>query len=174
MADYFKEQIIKTSMDVKSRSIKLFIGVVISVLILGFVSIPYLNVIILGVLFYLDYRFTKIFAPGFVDRQLEFEYIATNGSFEVDKVINKSSRRKEFDCEMKDIAWFGKIDNPKLLGQSHGSTILDLSNIKNTNNNEKYVFIITHKDKKTQVIFEPNEEMVKIFQVFVPKHAIEL
>ncbi len=174
MADYFKEQIIKTSMDVKSRSIKLIIGIVISGAILFFVPLMGLNVIILAALFFFDYKFTKFFAPGFLERDLEFEYIATNGTFEVDKVINKSSRRKEIECEMKDISWFGKLDNPKLLGQAHGSTILDLSNIKNKNNNDKYVFIITHKDKKTQVIFEPNEDMVKIFQVFVPKHAIEL
>ncbi len=174
MADYFKEQIIKTSMDSKSRSIKLFIGIVLSVLIFGLVPFAALSLLILIVLFFLDNKFTRIFAPGFLERDLEFEYIATNGSFEIDKVINKSSRRKEIECEMKDITWFGKLDNPKLLGQSHGTETKDLSNIKNINKNEKYAFIVMHKNKKTQVIFEPNEEMVKIFQVFVPKHAIEL
>ncbi len=174
MADYFKEQIIKTSMDAKSRGIKIVIGVVIIVAILGL--IPYFAVgllLVIGV-FFLDYKYSKLFAAGFIERDLEYEYIATNSSFEVDRVINKSNRKHEIDLEMKEIIWFGKLDNPKLLGQAHGAEIKNLSNLDNKNNDSKYAFITMYKGKKTQVIFEPNEEMVAIFKVFVPKHAIEL
>ncbi len=174
MADYFKEQIIKTSMDAKSRGIKVVIGLVISIAIIMLVPYFAISVLLIMGIFFLDYRYTKLFAAGFLERDLEYEYIATNSSFEVDRVINKSNRKHEIDLEMRDITWFGKLDNPKLLGQTHGAEIKNLSNLKNTDTASKYAFIIMYKDKKTQVIFEPNEDIVAIFKVFVPNHAIEL
>ncbi len=174
MADYFKEQIIKTSMDTKTRGIKVAIGLVISIAILTLIPFFAVSVLLIMLLFYLDYRFTKFFAAGFIERDLEYEYIATNSSFEVDRVINKSNRKHEIDLDMKDITWFGKLDNPKLLGQSHGAVVKDLSNLKNMDTSSKYTFIVMIDGKKTQVIFEPNEDVIAVFKVFVPKHAIEL
>ncbi len=174
MADYFKEQIIKTSMDPKIRILKVAISIVLCLGILTFVKIPVVSLIIIALIFYADNRFTRFFAPGVLERELELEYIATNGSFEIDMVINKSSRRHEFDIEMKDISFFSKVDNQKLLGQAHGAEVKDFSNLKNTNKDDKYTFIAMYKGKKIQVIFEPNEDIVEIFKNFVPKHAIEL
>lgn len=177
MADYFKEQLVKSGMDIKERVLKIIIGVVISGAILLF--IPFISVFIVALAFFLDYKFLRLFSPGFLDREIEYEYTATNSNFEIDKVMNRSNRRHEINLDMKDIICISKLDNRQLLGHSHGAKIKDFSNIRNTNTDDKYAIICMQKDKngtetKVQVIFEPNEEMLKIFKVFVPKHAVEL
>ncbi len=171
MADYYKEQIIKTDMDSKKRLVGTAVCLVVAVL--GF-ALGIIGIAVVAVIFFLDYRFTKLVTPAVMDRNLEFEYIATNSTFEIDTIINKASRRKEIEINMKDIICFGKLESQKVLGQSHGAEVRDLSNIKNTNNEDKFAFIITKNDKKTKVIFEPSEDMVQIFKVFVPKHAMEI
>ncbi len=174
MADLFKEQLVKSSNDMKKVFVKIFIGTVISVLILFLVKNLFFSVGIIAALFFLDYKFLGLFADGFLDRYIEYEYIATNGSFEVDKVINKARRKKQMAIEMKDIACFSKADGQRLLGMAHTcDSVNDFSNINNKNLSEKYSFIVSEKGKKVQVIFEPNEDILNVFKTFVPKHAFE-
>lgn len=177
MADYFKEQLVKSSMDSKERILKLIIGIVIIVAV--FIIIPVFAVFIVALLFFLDYKFVRLFSPAFIERQIEYEYTATNSHFDIDKVMNKSNRRHEIDLDMKEIICLSKLDSQKLLGHSHGAVIKDFSNLKNTNRNDKYAIVFMHNDKnntekKIQVIFEPNEEILKVFGVFAPKHALEI
>ncbi len=170
MADYYKEQIIKTDMDSKKR----IIGT-IACSLLAFLGLIFgtIGLIVVAILFLIDYKFTKLVTPAVFDRKLELEYIATNGTFEIDTIINKARRRKEIEIEMKDVVCFGKLESQKVLGQSHQTEVKDLSNRNNSNNDDKYVFIVMNNSKKTKVIFEPNEDMIQIFKVFVPKHAME-
>ncbi len=174
MADLFKEQLVKSSVDTKKMFIKIFLGTVVSLLILVFMRNLLLSVGIIAVLFFVDYKWVGAFADGFIDRYLEFEYIATNGSFEIDKIINKARRKKQLTIEMKDITCFSKADGQRLIGMAHGCEVRDFSNRNNKNLSEKYSFIITEKGKKVQVIFEPNEDMLSVFKTFVPRHALEI
>ncbi len=174
MADYYKEQIVKTDMDLTKRLVGSGISIALIVVVILFIPNFIISVGILALVFFLDNKYSKFFAPALLERQLELEYIATNSTFEIDTIINRANRRQEIEIDMKDVIWFSKMDSQKLLGHSHGAKVLDLSNIKIKDNTNKYVFVVTHKDKKTQVIFEPNEDMLNIFKVFVPKHAMEV
>lgn len=174
LADYYKEQLVTSAMEPKERIRKVAIGLIIIIAALLLTRNLMFTTIIVLILFFLDYKFTKIFASGFIDRSIEYEYIVTNSIFEADKVINKSSRAPIIDVDMKDIIFLGKLNNPKLTGYKHEAIVKDVSNIKNKNDDEKYTFIVTYKDKKTQVIFEPNEAVLELFKMFVPKHATEI
>ncbi len=174
MADVFKEQLVKSGVDPKKMFFKIFIGIIISVVILIVVKNLLLVVGIITALFFVDYKYLGMFADGFVDRYIEFEYIATNGSFEVDKIINKARRKKQMTLEMKDITCFSKADGQRLIGMAHGcEKVNDFSNRYNKNLSDKYSFIIMENGKKVQVIFEPNEAILSVFQTFVPRHALE-
>ncbi len=172
MAEHYKEQVVKSAMSEKDRAIKLLIGIVIIFSIFAFLPImDILKVIIIAVIFFVDYKYTKIFATAFLDRTIEQEYIAMGDSFSIDTVINRSSRRQGIDINLSDVICFSKLDDNKLMGLSHDCKVLDYSNIKNKNTNDKFAFIINIDDKKTKVIFEPNEDVVEIIKTFVPKHA---
>ncbi len=172
MAEHYKEQVVKSAMDEKNRVTKLIIGIAIIFLVLAFLPISYiLKVAIITIIFFVDYKYTKIFASAFLDRTIENEYIVMGDSFSIDTVINKSSRRKGIDINLNDVIYFSKLDDNKLMGLSHDCKILDYSNIKNKNTDDKFAFIINIYDKKAKVIFEPNEKMVEIIKTFVPKHA---
>ncbi len=173
MADLFKEQLVKSSVDTKKMFVKVFIGTIVSLLILVLTRNIILAAGIIAILFFVDYKWLGVFADGFIDRYLEYEYTATNGSFEVDKIVNKARRKKQITLEMKDIACFSKADGQRILGMAHGCVVKDFSNKNNKNLSEKYSFIITEKGKKVQVIFEPNEDMLNVFKTFVPRHALE-
>ncbi len=175
MADLFKEQLVKSSVDTKKMFIKIFLGTILSVVILIILQDFVFSGILIALLFYLDYRFLGLFADGFVDRYIEFEYIATNGSFEIDKVINRARRKSQMSIEMKDISCLDKADSQRIIGLSHScDSEKDFSNLNNKNLSEKYCFIIIENGKKVKVTFEPNEDMLKVFKTFVPKHALEI
>ncbi len=174
MADLFKEQIVKSSVDFKKNFIKIFIGTLVSILILFLIRNLVIGLVIIAVIFFVDYRFLGLFADGFLDRYLEFEYIATNGSFDIDKIINKAKRKKQISIEMQDIQCFSKADGQRIIGLSHTcQEVKDFSNFNNKDISSKYSFVIMQNGKKVQVIFEPNEDMLNVFKTFVPKHAFE-
>ena len=93
-------------------------------------------------------------------RSLEFEYILTNGELDVDKVIGRRKRKRLFSVNAKEI----EIITAEKNYTGNADVVIDASS--HSKNSVNFVLIALKDGKRTKVIFNPSEKMMKIFKVF--------
>ncbi len=170
--DFYKEQLIESSMDSQQRIKGILIGVAFLVVLFIFSQNIFINIGIITICGYLENRFVNIVVPAFISFDFEYEYTATNSFFEIDSIVNRAQRKQICSFDLSDVSYFGKANSQRFLGLEQKSTKkFDCSNLKNKNIEDKYACIVSKNGEATTVIFEPKEEIVKIFEMFVPKHA---
>lgn len=160
--NFFIEQLIKRETTPKDMALKVAIiigGVVLS----GAVAllVPALSfIIIAGVIFgawYLLQRTNK-----------EYEYIFTNGELDIDTIFSKTKRAKSFNSEVRQFQIVAKVDDANYAGElSKYDQVLDYSS--GTNEKSTYAAILTHKGKRTKMLFEPNEKILEAMKYYIPQ-----
>ena len=164
--DVFVEQLIKrnnkTSEKVLRFALYAVCGLVAGFTILFFMNLaggrlfPFAFLIAVG-LCYLAY---------FVSGQLniEFEYILTNGTFDVDAVINMRKRKRLLSFECKDVESFGKY-NAEQNYNCNGTVFA-----ANADSDNLFYAICSAKEKgKVLFVFDPNEKMVAGLKKCLPR-----
>ncbi len=163
--DSYKEQIIK----VKPTLSTYFSKALIWLLALAIAFVSFYFAIHSGLTFIMLLSAAVIYAAYKVNCSLniEFEYIATNGSVDVDKIINKSSRKRivSFDCAKVEMVEKTDSFKQKLPGVK---TFICTDNLESA-----YIFTVPTKEfGKCRVVFSPNEEFIKHIKMFVPRSLI--
>lgn len=98
---------------------------------------------------------------------IEYEYIATNGSVDVDKIINKSSRKRlvSFECS--------KVEGVEKYNPQHKSSKAVKTFVCTDSLVDAYVFTVpTNEFGKCQVIISPNEGFINHIKLFIPRSLI--
>lgn len=105
---------------------------------------------------------------------VEYEYIVTNGSFDVDKIIARSTRKRELSCELSGVERIEKY-NPA----AH-----PVGNFKKTvmacepNDPNAYFMVVSEEGKGSRlVVFAPDERLrgaiVKALPKFIANSAFK-
>lgn len=112
-------------------------------------------------LIYLAYRLIT-------SRNVEFEYIVTNGDLDIDKIVSKRKRKRIFSasCKEFDIVSRVKSNSFSLSVQSIKNRIDASSSIDSPG---AYFITLNYKGEKTLVIFEPDDRMLNNFKMFIPR-----
>ena len=161
MYDYFTEYLVKRKKNIADIAIMLlsavagvcitlflffsgllFAGIIGQVLTVGVVALWW------GVYFIIT------------SRNIEFEYIVTNGELDIDKVIGRRKRKHIITVNSKEI----EIITPASEYTGNAHAVIDASS-KNSADTD-YVLITLKDGKRTKIIFNPSEKMLKIFKVF--------
>lgn len=122
--------------------------------LLGFVAIV---IILMG---YFAFKLTKKFS-------IEYEYIITNGCFDVDKIIARSSRKRMMTFEISTVEAVEKY-NPNALPTREFKEKLFACNPDDPN---AYYMIISEEGKGTRLlVFAPNERIKGAIKKFLPKY----
>ena len=163
--DSYKEQIIKVKPTVATYICKALIWVLALLIAFGsfFVALqlklPFI-ILISAAIIYAAYKANSML-------NIEFEYIATNGSVDVDKIINKSSRKRlvSFDCS--------KVEEVK----KYSSDIIKNKAVKTftctDNFEDAYVFIASTKEfVKCNIIISPNDGFINHIKLFIPRSLV--
>lgn len=111
-----------------------------------------------------------IVAVGYAEWKLlgyfykEYEYINTNGAFDIDCIIGKSSRKRiiSFDCE--EIVRIGKY-NPKNPPVTDASEKYICANLDNA-----YFLLVKKGGRKVLVVASLNEKMLESIKASVPRN----
>ena len=149
--DVFHEQIVKIKLNAFSYIMMALI--VISALFLSAflflysLEIPILILLVVGVI----YGAAKLLSFFSV----EYEYIITNGTVDIDKITAKSSRKRVLSFECKDILRSGKY-NPKSVPVTGADATLVCCTPENTNT---YYLLVSAAGKKKLLVFTPNDKM---------------
>ncbi len=164
MMDYFTEYIVKRKKDAKD--ILIITGTILATIALFIFGIAYLFIPLIG-------QFVLLLLAGIIwlayilitNRNIEFEYIVTNGELDVDRITARRKRKRLLSVSAKEIELIAPIDDHS------GDTV---TNVIDASNNSKKdtatcYLIATKNGVRTKLIFNPSEKMLRIFKKFRPQ-----
>lgn len=162
--DTFFEQII--AMKKGAKQILALTGIWLAFLIIAAVAILFIGVI--GMMFDLIIIFLFGYLAYFLSSKLfiEYEYIITNGSFDIDKIIAKKKRKRIASFELSDVESITRYNRNARINSESG-LVFDVCNV----DDEAYEMrVSSKKGGSLKVIFAPNERMKGAVVKFIPKY----
>lgn len=170
MSDVFIEHMVKRRSDGRQIAVKLLIVVAAIVALLAlFVLLSYVQSL---------FSLMPLFIAGVVwgawllirRRNLEFEYIVTNGELDVDKIIARRSRKRlvNVDCRKFDILAPMAQEYRNEYESSSITKKIDASS--SPLSDKRWFAVFSDKDNaRTLLVFEPNEKMLDVFRRLIPR-----
>jgi hypothetical protein len=168
MGDVFKEQIIKREPSFKDKAIRVCLWCV--VVLVGIAVFLYIAPQ-LGFLAWIALGFGARFLSGYFN--VEYEYIFTNGEFDIDVIYDRSRRKRVFSGNVKQFEIIAHIDD-----KAHEASFSGAQETKDFSRGvsgpDTYVFLTADKGKKLKVIIDPNEKMLKAFSGVLTRRNLHL
>ena len=97
---------------------------------------------------------------------LEYEYIVTNGTMDIDKIINKSSRKRILSFELATVSRIEKF-NPAQISSVNAKELFITCNADDP---AAYLMVSSTEGKGTSyLVFAPDERVRSAIVKFVPK-----
>jgi len=165
LGDVFKEQLVKKAVTGKDTALRFGI-VALAVIIFFFcLMIPGIQQFAAFV------AIALIFGAYFLisRRNVEYEYVFTNGDLDIDVIYNKSKRKRLFSSSVRDFEIIAHVQDTAHTHELSGAAETKdySSGIVGPNT---YAFVMSYKGKRTKFIIEPNEMMIKAFStVLTPR-----
>jgi len=114
--------------------------------------------------------FAFFFAQKF---NIEYEYIMTNASMDIDKIMSKSQRKRVITFEFTDVEICANIkDEAHNDAYKRGSgerKVLDLTG--DISNGGVYFVDFTNEGERTRVLFQPTSKMMEAARRFNPRNV---
>ena len=102
---------------------------------------------------------------------LEFEYLVTNGSIDIDKIISQRKRVRIFSSDCKEFEAVGRVKS-----KNYGPHITNGAEqiFAGTNMDSESLYFVTlpYKGKRTVLFFEPDQRMLDNFRRFIPSKIL--
>ena len=161
--DTFFEQI--TAVKKNGKALAAIIGIWLAAFLVCFVLIMFMGV--LG-------TFSLLLAAGVlfgayklsVRFNVEYEYIVTNGTMDIDKIINKSSRKRILSFELATVSRIEKF-NPAQISSVNAKELFITCNADDP---AAYLMVSSTEGKGTSyLVFAPDERVRSAIVKFVPK-----
>lgn len=136
-----------------------WLGFIVGFFIIGF---PMLTVVVLAGSIFGAY---KLIGRRFV----EYEYCLTNGYVTVDKILQKSTRKRltSFECSScTDVGRYGEAE-PRLKTQSFDERIFATASADRSQ--AWYLNVRSTKTGKTLLVFEPDDDLLEGIKQFLPR-----
>lgn len=158
--DTFFEQIVYSGRSGKKTALIILIWLLCIALSVGafwFFGLMPLSIIIIAGIIYGAYKLSTLF-------YIEYEYIITNGSFDIDKITAKSSRKRVISFELSEVDNLEKY-NPAAKDNCDAKLITC-----NENDPGAYKMTVVGKEnKKTVIVFAPDERIKQAMSKFLPR-----
>lgn len=167
--DVFMEKIVTKKKDIKDNF--LVFGIILGtfILILVLLNIQIINQLGIGLflivgLFYLAYRLITA-------RNVEFEYVVTNGELDIDKIISRRKRKRVFSASCKEFEILARVKS-----NSYSQSVQAIKNridaTSSPDSPDAFFATLNYKGEKTLVLFEPDERMLNNFKLFIPRKIL--
>lgn len=162
MGDIFKEQLVNRKRTLKDGMISALI-VIGAILVVLAVSIFIPQVLLVAVMI------VAYGAYWLIQRQdIEYEYILTNGDLDIDKIMNKSKRKRVLSVSVKNFVAMAHVEDTEHAHELNNfEKTLDYSSGEIKPNT--YAALFNHNNQKVKMIFEPNEEIIKGIFHYIPR-----
>lgn len=167
--DVFMEKIVARKKNAKDSLIAAGIVFATLILVMVIINIKIINQLNIGLflvagMIYLAYRFIT-------SRNVEFEYIVTNGELDIDKIISQRKRKRIFSASCKEFDIVARVKSNSF-SQSVQSIKNRIDASSSVNSPDAFFVTLNYKGEKTLVIFEPDEKMLNNFKFFIPRKIL--
>lgn len=105
-------------------------------------------------------------------RNVEYEYIVTNGEMDIDRIVAQRKRKRLFSGNCREFDVIAKVNSDKYT--------TDVKNIRNKlylvgsmDSPDVYFLTAHYKGEKTLVFFEPDKRMLDAFKTYIPRKVFE-
>ena len=163
--DTFFEQIVGIRKSGKSVAAVIgiwFLAIILSAVLL-LVRIPILSsfsLFIICAIFFGAYKLSTFF-------NIEYEYIITNGTLDIDKIINKSSRKRILSFDLANVSRLEKYN----AGMLNSLNQKEITFACNPDDNGAYLLVAEREGKPSAyLVFAPEERLQGAIVKFVPKY----
>lgn len=160
--DGYIEQIIKKDKDYKDYL--LIVATILGAFILIVLAAAFLRQLFIFVL--LGSPFGVYYMAN--SRNLEFEYLLTKGELDIDKIINKSRRKRIFSANSSAFEVVARLDS-----EYYTQDVKDVKNcikaIRSIDSKNIYFIKLFYKDKNTVIFFEPDKRILEALRSVNPK-----
>lgn len=161
MDDFYTEQLIKKQRDTKD-TIKKTGMIIVTVLSVLLAFITPLGIILPILLIVADVLVLR-------NLNVEYEYVFVNGDLDIDKIMNKSRRKRMFSVDADQMELLAPVGAVELMQYKKAKTYDYTSG---TGNAQVYGLITSEKGEVKKILFEPNETIVEGFFVKAPRKVI--
>ncbi len=161
--DVFVEQIVKIKNSVARiilMALIVIVAAVLAVLCFMYSMNPGYNLLLLGTVGVVFGAY-KLLLMFFV----EYEYIITNGTLDVDKIVAKSSRKRIVSFECKQILRAGKYNKAAKPVTDAKETLI----FCNEDDPNAQYMLVDNNGKKRLIVFSPNEKLKNAIKECVPR-----
>ena len=164
--DTFMEKIVAKRKGIKDSLITAGIVFAAMVLIMLSLSIKVISQLGIGAFIaagiaYLAYRLIT-------SRNVEFEYIVTNGDIDIDKIISRRKRKRIFSASCKEFDILSRVKSNSF-SQSVQSIKNRIDASSSLDSPDAFFATLNYKGEKTLLIFEPDERMLNNFKIYIPR-----
>jgi len=102
---------------------------------------------------------------------VEYEYVYISGDLHIDRIAGKSTRRRFFSVDVKDVDVIAPTGSPELMGYQHLKAV-NYSSWTPGNRTYEMVAPAPKGSGKIRVIFEPSEELLRAMRDMAPRKVI--
>ncbi len=167
--DTFMEKIVVKKKTMTDHLITAGIIIASVLLIMVSLSIPLLvqlgmSLVVAVGIAYIGYRLIT-------SRNVEYEYIVTNGELDIDKIISKRKRKRIFSANCKEFDIVSPVKSNSF-SQSVQSIKSRIDASSSMDSPDAYFLTLNYKGERTLVIFEPDERMLKNFKFYIPRKVL--
>lgn len=161
MGDFYTEQLVKKQTNMKDIVIKAVLVAITIVSFLVMLMFPFgiLAPVVMIVLDVIMFQRLKV----------EYEYLFVNGDLDIDKIMNKSRRKKMFSANVSDVELFAPVDAVELR-QFQNARTYDFTS--GTGQAKEYALIVSGQGELKKIVFEPNDMIVEGFFLMAPRKVI--
>lgn len=102
---------------------------------------------------------------------IEYDYTFTNGVLDIAKVINNSKRKRVLSVDVREFDCIAHTSDPGFQKALANPAIGKKYNCFLNRGGGLYYGIIIHEGQKSLLVFEPSQEMLKLFKVYNPRNV---
>lgn len=166
MLDMYAEYIVKRKTDVKTSLIK-------ALIVLGSAILMYIAMILTQkAIFFMPASVALVAWGGyhaFIQFNVEYEYILTNGELDIDRIVARRGRRRIISVKTNYYELIAPYDDEHRSAYESGEFKKTID-VRSGPKADGWFIIANHKDQgRVRILFEPTPKMLKIFSAYLPR-----
>lgn len=162
--DIFNEQLVarkSNKADGMKKAGVIALGLILGLIVIGIPSLAALQLpLLVGVVVLIVFVMRRF--------NVEYEYVFTNGELDIDRIVNKSSRKRVFSIHVTNIEVMVAASNKEYAREVETFTkSFDFSSGVIKENT--FIAICDANNVRTRFTFEPNEKMFDAIRSYIPR-----
>lgn len=166
--DFFTEYIIKQK---KSPMLWLAVpGMVIAILAVWLLTLPFLaSPVLSGIVSLLDAGIVYVAYIVITNFNVEYEYIVTNTELDVDKIINRSKRKRVCTLRLSEIELMAPVGSAEFKSDENSMFKNVYMAAISANHPDAYFVIYEKNGEKNKLIFNPTDKILEYAKKISPR-----